>query len=84
MDPAETLRQALRKQEHTRREYQEAKNREQPPDESPEQWSRHVQDLREAAEVAEAEMDQLRPVQPNADRSPDEEYQPPMGPDLSN
>ena len=84
MDPAETLRDALRKQQHTRRVYQEAKARPLPPDESPEQWSRHVEDLREAAEAAEAEMDRLRPAQSKADHPHDGEYQPPMGPDLSN
>ena len=84
MDPAETLRQALRKQQHARREYQEAKSRNVAPGESPEQWAQRVQDLREAAETAEAEMDQLRPVQSKVDRPPDEAYQPPMGPDLSN
>ena len=84
VDRAETLRQALRKQQHARREYQEAKSKELPPGESPEQWAQRVQDLREAAETAEAEMNELRPVQSKVVRPPDEGYQPPMGPDLSN
>jgi hypothetical protein len=84
VDQAETLRQALRKQQHARREYQEAKSKKVPPDESPEQWAQRVEDLREAAETAEAEMTQLRPVPSTVDHPTDEAYQPPMGPDLSN
>jgi hypothetical protein len=84
MDRAETLRQALRKQQHARREFQEAKTKAVPPDESPEQWSKRIDDLRAAAEEAEAEMTRLRPEHPTPDATTESEYQPPIGPGLSN
>jgi hypothetical protein len=84
MDPAETLRQALRKQHYARRAFQEAKTREVPSGESPEEWSKQVDDLRVAAEEADAEMKRLRPEEPVSDDTSDVAYQPPIGPGLSN
>jgi|HubBroStandDraft_3_1064219.scaffolds.fasta_scaffold1143660_2 hypothetical protein len=84
MDPAETLRQALRNQHYARMAFQEAKTKEVPAGESPEEWSKHVEDLRVAAEEADAEMKRLRPEEPLTDEPSDVTYQPPIGPGLSN
>ena len=84
MDPAETLRQALRNQHYTRRAFQEAKTREVPPGESPEEWSQRIEDLRVAAEQADAEMKRLRPEEPLPDHTSDVSYEPPIAPGLSN
>ena len=84
MDPAETLRQALRNQHYTHMAFQEAKTREMPPGESPQEWSKRIEDLRVAAEEADAEMKRLRPEEPLPDDTSDTEYQPPVGPGLSN
>ncbi len=84
MDRAETLRQALRKQNHARREYEEVKDRELLPEETPEQWSTRVRDLRETAEAADAEMTRLRPNHPRTDGPSEQKYQPPMEPGFSN
>jgi hypothetical protein len=82
MDPAETLRAALTRQHHARRNYDEAKNQEIP-EESPEERALRLEDLRAAAEAADAEMDRLRPAKPPTDDRQQEGISPPMGP-LSN
>ena len=84
MDPAETLREARRKQDHTRRVYEDAKRKVLSPDESAQEWSQHLHELQEAAEAADAEMLRLRPERPRADDSTHDGYVPPMAPGASN
>jgi hypothetical protein len=84
MDPAETLRQALRTKHRAWRAYELARRSELPPGESTERWSEHVKELREAAEAADAEMLRLRPPVEAPTRQTHEGYVPPLGPGLSN
>jgi hypothetical protein len=84
VDRAETLRAALRKQEYARRAFQQAKTREVPPDQSPEQWSEQLETLRRAADEAEAEMTRLRPEPRDPADASEDAYQPPIPPALSN
>ncbi|MGH9919502.1 MAG: hypothetical protein ACRD6W_11635, partial [Nitrososphaerales archaeon] len=74
MDRAETVRAALRQQVSTRRRYEEAKVRELAPEESPEERTAELEELRVAAESADAEMARLRPDKPDAARSGREAY----------
>jgi uncharacterized membrane protein YccC len=83
MDPAETLREVLRKQKYVHRKYEDAKRREPSPEQSPEQWSEHLQELRDAVDAADQEMDRLRPKRP-APEATEDEYVPPMSPGMSN
>ena len=83
MDPAETLREVLRRQKYARRKYDDAKRREPSPEQTPEQWSEHVRELREAADAADQEMDRLRPKTAPTEMV-DDEYVPPMNPGMSN
>jgi len=84
VDRAETLREALRKQEYTRRAFQQAKTKEIPPDRSPEQWAEQLEKLRRAADEAEAAMTRLRPERRDPADTSENEYQPPIPPALSN
>jgi hypothetical protein len=84
MDPAETMRAALRQQVSARRRYDEARVRQLAPEETPEQRAAQVEELRVAAESADAEMARLRPEKPDAEGSGREAYTPPMSPDMSN
>ncbi len=84
MDPAETMRAALRQQVSARRRYKEAKVRQLSPHESEEQRAAQLEELRLAADSADAEMARLRPEKPDADASEREAYTPPMSPELSN
>ena len=84
MDPAETMRLARRVQIHTRKQYEEAKDNELSSEQSPEEWSQHVKELRDAADAADAEMARLRPERPRSDDDAGEEYVPPVSPELSN
>jgi hypothetical protein len=83
MDHAETLRQALRQQRYARRKYEDQKRRVPAPEQSSEQWSEHLEELRHAADEADDEMDRLRPKKPETDTSEDA-YVPPMNPGMSN
>ncbi len=84
VDPAETLRLARRVQIYTRKQYEEAKDKEVSDGESPEQWSQHVKELQEAADAADAEMARLRPERPRSDDDAGEEYAPPIASEWSN
>ncbi len=84
MDPAETMRAALRQQVSTRTRYDETKVRPLSPDESEEQRAAQLEELRIAAESADAEMARLRPEKRDGQGSERQTYTPPMSPDLSN
>jgi hypothetical protein len=84
MDPAETLRLARRVQIYTRKQYEEAKDKELSDDESSEHWSQHVKELQEAADAADAEMARLRPEGPQSDDDAGEGYAPPIASEWSN
>jgi hypothetical protein len=84
MDPAETLRQALRAKHRAWSAYELARRSELPPGESTEQWSEHVKELRASAEAADAEMLRLRPPTEARTQEGQEGYVPPLGPELSN
>lgn len=84
MDRAEMLREALRKQEHAHRKLQAAKTEAAAPEETPEARSQRIQDLQEAAAQADTEMALLRPEPPATEDQSESEYQPPIGPALSN
>jgi tryptophan 2,3-dioxygenase len=84
MDRAETLRQALRKQEHAHRKLQAARTEASAPEESAELRSTRMQELQDAAAEADAEMARLRPEPVGPETGSESEYQPPIGPAFSN
>ena len=84
MDPAETMRAALRQQVSARKRYEEAKVQPLSAEESEEQRAAQLDELRAAAETADAEMARLRPQRPNPADSEGETYTPSLSPDLSN
>ena len=81
-DHAERLRDALRRQRHAQLEYERARRQPSAPEESGEDRTRRLDELRAKAEAATTEMDRLRPGEPT---SPDDAaVAPPLPPGVSN
>jgi hypothetical protein len=78
------MRAALRQQVSSRRRYEEARVRQLAPEETEEQRAAELEELRVAAESADAEMARLRPERPDPEGSGRDTYTPPMSPDMSN
>ena len=78
------MRAALRQQFKAQKRYEEAKVRPLSPEETEEERTAQLEELRVAAESADAEMARLRPQKPAAEDPGRETYTPPMSPDLSN